>query len=530
MCYSGRMIRDELKKVVADALEQHGISDGNFVVEHPEQPEHGDYATNAALVHAKEIGVPPKEFAQQLKTTIEESNNEIISDVSVAGPGFVNVRIAHATLAEEVHTLSEYTKNGFAFREGSQVNIEFVSANPTGALHIGHGRGAFFGDVLANTLSFAGAHVTREYYINDSRESGQIKELGKTALGEGQQYKTPRVEELIEQTDVAGCSESDAGFLLAQKIQETNSRFLQDTLGVSFDVWFSEDGELRATGAIQETLEKLKPFSYEKDGAVWLRTSEHGDDEDRVIVRSDGSASYFVADIAYHAHKFARGFTDVINVWGADHQGHVKRMHAVGNMLGWPQDPPQPIIFISQLVSLKTDGGLQKMSKRAGTVVYLEDLLAETNADVVRWFFAEKALNTHMEFDMELAKEQSEKNPVYYVKYAHARIASISERVDGLAADGRTLTDILEYDSAQALAKKLIAFPELIEDIAHEYNAHALTTYAHQLAQTFSSFYHEVRVIQEDTYNAGAYALAGVTKDVLAKTLDLIGVHAPKNM
>jgi len=526
------MIQDDIKHIVADVLKAQGLSGNDFVVERPEQKEHGDYASNAALVYAKEAGKSPKELAELIVGAIKKQKPAFIADISIAGPGFINFHITTEALAKEVTTLTHYLQNGFSFRNGEDIHIEFISANPTGALHIGHGRGAFFGDILANTLSFSGARVTREYYINDSRESTQIKELGNTALGSGDQYKTPLVASLIEDTDFSGCDASDAGFVLASKIQAQNEAFIQHTLGISFDVWFSEDAQLRATNAIAETIEKVRPFSYEQDGAVWLKTSEYGDDEDRVIVRSDGTASYFVADIAYHAYKFTRGFGEVINVWGADHQGHVKRMHAVGKMLGWPQEPkPQPIIFTTQLVSLKEEGALKKMSKRAGTAVYLEDLVSKFGIDVVRWFFAEKSLNTHMEFDMDLAREQSDKNPVYYVQYAHARIASIIEHTKGLDEGGTHMSDILsEEESARALAEQLTAFPELIEGITYEYNVHALTTYAYELAQTFSGFYHAVRVVEGDTYNVGALALAETTKDTLAQTLALLGVHTPKNM
>ena len=238
-----------------------------------------------------------------------------------------------------------------------KISIEFISANPTGALHIGHGRGAFYGDVLARVLAYAGADVTREYYINDSRESNQIKELGKTALGRGEQYKTEKLAALIQQSDFEGLGEADAGFALAEKVQKENKDVIERKLGIVFDEWYSEDTRLRATGANDGMLTRLKEFTYEKDGAVWLKTSEYGDDEDRVVVRSDGSKSYFISDITYHEEKFTRGYDTVINIWGADHHGHVKRMQAVKKMLGWNGEL---IVFITQLVSLKEGGDVKK--------------------------------------------------------------------------------------------------------------------------------------------------------------------------
>jgi len=496
-----------------------------------EHAKHGDYSTNAALVCAKTSGKNPQEVAEEIRATIEKQGSSLVAKTDIAGPGFVNFFLTNDALEKELRGAVKEPE----FLKGEKINIEFISANPTGELHIGHGRGAFYGDVLANVFSFAGAEVVREYYINDSRESVQIKELGKTALGTGEQYKTEKTEKIIAENDFSGMDESEAGFALAEKIQEANKKCIEGKLGVRFNNWYSEDNNLRATGANDKTLEKLKSFIEKKEGegdALWLKTSEYGDDEDRVVVRSDGSKSYFIADIAYHEDKFARGFNRVIDVWGADHHGHVKRMHAVGKMLGWPQAPEsQPVIFITQLVSLKKDGEVKKMSKRAGTVIGLEDLVDEFGIDVVRWFFAEKALSTHMEFDAELAKEQSEKNPVYYVQYAHARTASILRNTEGLENDGSTVGDVFAESSARVLAFKIAELTEVVETVVKEYGVHKLTTYAYELALVFSSFYHDVRVVKDDdTYNGGAAELAGKAQETLAQVLYLLGISAPEKM
>jgi len=318
--------------------------------------------------------------------------------------------------------------------------------------------------------------------------------------------------------------------LLASKIQSENKNFIENKLGIKFNKWYSEDKNLRASGANEKMLEKLADFTEKKEGegdALWLKTSEHGDDEDRVVVRSDGSKSYFISDIAYHADKFERGYDSVIDVWGADHHGHVKRMMAVKEMLGWEGELK---IFITQLVSLKEEGEIKKMSKRAGTVILLEDLVDELGIDVVCWFFAEKALGTHMEFDMELAREKSAKNPVHYVQYAHARIASILENTKNLKSDGTTIEDITKTEAGRKLAVKITQFPEIIEDISRQYQVQKLTTYLHELASEFSGFYRDARVIKEEEYDAGALELAVIAKQTIAKGLSILGISAPERM
>ena len=525
------MIRNTLTFLVRDALIREGADPEGFSVTHTERREHGDYATNAAMVAAKKAGISPRTLAEGIKAHLDLGKHAMIKEVSIAGPGFINITLTEDALADEMERLREELPRGVEREKKERINIEFISANPTGDLHIGHGRGAFFGDVLARVLAYAGAEVTREFYINDSRESKQIKELGKTARGEGEQYKTERLMQLLARVDVSGKSESDAGFLLAEMVGAYNRAFIESKLGINFDIWYSEDARIRATGAADNMLALLKEKNllHEKDGAVWLKTSEYDDGEDQVVVRSDGSKSYFIADIFYHNEKFARGFTKAIDVWGADHHGHVKRMHAAGKMLGWPEGVPH--IFITQMVALKEDGESKKMSKRAGNVILLEDLVDELGIDVVRWFFLEKSLSSHMEFDMALARERSAKNPVFYVQYAHARIASIVRNAAGAVekSDG-SLTELLANLSARALAGKIATFPEVVSDIAQNYEVQRLPTYTYELASLFSQFYRDVRVIDEGKVNAAALALVSLTKDTLAQTLALLGISAPEKM
>lgn len=553
------MNRERLEILVREALNTLGIEAGEVKLEHPADSLHGDYATNAALMYGKAKGVSPRVLAGELVEEILRSSSGDIAKIEIAGPGFINFFISDTALESAISgrpALPEKT----LVKNSERVNIEFVSTNPTGELHIGHGRSAFFGDTLARVLARVGAEVTREFYINDSRESNQIRELGKTALGKGEQYKTPELEEKMAQLDFAGLSEEEAGTKLATAVQTANRAFIEKGLGINFDVWYSEDAELRASGANTAMLALLKErdLTYEKDGALWLKTSEYGDDEDRVIVRSDGTVPYFLGDIAYHQKKFDRGFQTVINVWGADHHGHIKRMQAVGRMLGWPKAPrtgaDQPIVFIAQMVSLKEDGVSSKMSKRAGNVILLRDLVEEFGIDIVRWFFIEKALNTQMAFDMGLAREKSEKNPVYYVQYAHARLVSVIEKAgkasnadisgspdlpkipgrSGLPETGLPETvgfaDLFKTPSARALAMKITELPEVVADIAQNYTVHALTGYATALAIATNAYYRDVRIVTDNGVDTTALALAIRAKETLAETLDLLGISAPERM
>ncbi len=527
------MIRERLITLIIGALHGLGIEADSAHLEHPSDNIHGDYATNAALVYGKKAGIAPHVLAGSLVEKLLSEHSEDIARLEIAGPGFINFFLTDSALEQAVSQ-----KEILSVRAGEKINIEFISTNPTGELHLGHGRGAFYGDTLARVLALAGAEVAREFYINDSCESKQIRELGKTALGKGEQYKTPELEEKMRTIDFIGLSEEEAGVKLASAVQESNRAFIEQGLGVHFDMWYSEDAELRASGANDSMLALLKDrgLTYEKDGATWAKTSEYGDDEDRVIVRSDGTMSYFIADITYHQKKFERGFQTVINVMGADHHGHVKRMQAVGRMLGWPKAPhtsaDQPVGFIAQMVSLKEDGISKKMSKRAGNVVFLRDLVDEFGIDVVRWFFIEKSLSTQMAFDMALARDASDKNPVYYVQYAHARIGAIVEKTKGLSESckGQSFTDLMKTPSAHALALKIAEFPEMVSDTAEDYNVHSVTNYATALAIATNAYYRDIRVVTNDSYDGGALALFVRAKETIARTLSLLGVSAPERM
>ncbi len=521
------MVSDFLRKEISGALASLDIPQEGLTFDVSLEKRFGDYASNVAFVVASKTKENPREIAEKIATFLKDNGSKHITDITIAGPGFLNFNLAPKYLADELQNL--FTEKGKDIPSFGKVNIEFISANPTGRLHIGHGRGAFYGDVLGNILRHAGVRVSREYYVNDSKESAQIKELGKTARGEGEQYKTPEVERLMFNIDFSAMSEADAGFFLGEKIQVSNQEFIEKKLGIHFDIWYSEEERLRASSRNKKMIDYLKEksFSYEKDGAIWVKTSEYGDDEDRVVVRSDGTPSYFLSDISYHAEKFEREHDIAIDVWGADHHGHVKRMQAVKGMLQWKGELK---IFIAQLVSLKGESGITKMSKRAGNVIYLEDLVEELGIDVVRWFFSEKALTTHMDFDIALAKEQSEKNPVFYVQYAHARACSVEEKTENLSKKETQVSELLQEKISRALATHLLSFPDTLRLITEDYAVHRLTTYVYELANHYARFYDNVRVIDGDTYSTGALALTKVTKATIAQCLGLLGISAPKKM
>ena len=511
---------------------------------------HGDYASNVAMA----VGGNPKANAQEIKGELEKSEkiSKIVSKIEIAGPGFLNFFLSEDGLLEGLKFLGErsarrkFVKSGFR-RE--KIQVEFISANPTGQLHIGHGRSAFYGDALANVLERAGYKVEREYFINDSKESTQIRELGKTVLGKGKSYLTDYLKLKITKLKIKNLSESDAGYLMAKEIQKDNQEFITKKLGIKFDNWFSEEEKLRKKGKFEAALKLLrkKNLVYEKDGALWLKTSQFGDDEDRVLVRSDGSVSYFLSDIAYHIDKVKRGFDKIINIWGADHQGHVKRMMAVKKMLGWKADIK---ILISQMVTIKEAGEAKKLSKRKGTLILLEELIDEIGLDAARWFYLQKSLSSHMEFDMALAKERSQKNPVYYVQYSYARMCSILKKA-GLQNSIKKIAypypslfkkqggarahtynffyGILLDNYIRPLILKLIQFPEIIEDISQDYQVHRITTYAYELASEFSQFYRDVKVIGSENEKE-LLALVALTRRVLSDALSLLGISAPEKM
>ena len=512
------MIRQEIIKLIQKAT---GKPQEEIRVEHPEEKSYGDYSTNIALQLKKD----PSELVEKLKSDLFEK-------VEVAGSGFINFFLSKDYLQKQVgEILKQKEKFGqLKIGRGQKVNIESISANPTGPLHIGNGRNAFSGDVLANVLEKAGYKVAREYFINDAKNSAQIKTLGKTALGGGTVYLTSYLSEKLKaQSEKLKKidKESEAGYLITREIQKDNKDFIERKLKIKFDKWVSEE-DFYKKSKIKKIFARLQKENlvYEKDKAWWVKTCQFGDERDWVVIRETGEPTYLLSDIAYHKDKIARGFKKIINIWGADHQAHVSKIKAAAKILGFKGDLD---ILILQLVTLR---GKEKISKRRGKTITLEDLIDEIGLDVARFLYLQKSLDTHMEIDLTLAKEQSEKNPVYYVQYAHARICSILCKCGKFEIRNSKFENLrqLNHPSELELIKQLIRFPEIVADTSKDYQIQRLPQYAVDLATVFHQFYRDCKVIDEGKTNKARLDLIKATKIVLKNTLDLMGISAPEKM
>lgn len=516
-------------------------------LEHPEQKIHGDYATSIAMWIAKLVKRDPMKIADILGSRLQVLGSRFFEKVEVKKPGFINFFLSKEYLQKQVKEILEKGEKFGQLKigENKKTQVEFISANPTGLLHIGNGRGAFFGDCLANVLEKAGYKVFREYYINDAKANTQIRILGKTALGKGRVYLTEDLKKKIKKIKQklkkiknynpstpllaeGRAPEGEAGYLLAKEIQKDIKNFIEKKLKIKFDNWFSEQS-LYEKNKIKKIFKwlKKKDFVYQREGAWWIKTSEFGEKRDWVVIRETGEPTYFLSDIAYHKDKIERGFKKIINIWGADHQAHVPKMKAAMKILGFKGDLD---LLITQIVSLK---GKPKISKRKGKIVTLEELIDEISLDVARFFYLIKSLNTHMEIDLALAKEQSEKNPVYYVQYAHARICSILKKIKTQNYGSRTSIDfsLLDHPSELVLMKQLIKFPELIEDCAKDYHLQRIPKYAIDLATSFHQFYRDCKVLTEARpLRKARLGLILAAKQVIKNTLNLMGISAPDRM
>jgi arginyl-tRNA synthetase len=508
-------------------------------LDRPPRADFGDYSTNAAMLLAPSLGEPPRAVAEKLGDRLGERLGETIERVEIAGPGFVNLFMADAWYLEMLATLLEAGDDYGAGGGREYVNLEFVSANPTGPITIASARHAAYGDSLARILERAGHRVVREYYVNDA--GSQVQRFGESirarARGEeppGDGYRGEYVTELAER--ISGADEADPEEL-AQRGIELMLEGVRASLGrfrVHMDEFFSER-TLHDGGEVQAAIDRLDGV-YEHDGALWLRTSAHGDDKDRVLRRSNGEWTYFATDIAYHVHKIGRGYDRAIDVWGSDHHGHVTRMRIAWEALGG--EPGKYEIVIMQLVSLTEGGDRVKMSKRAGSIATLDDLLDDIGVDAARWFLASRSHDSALEIDLDLARSESQDNPVYYVQYAHARIASIlrkagEQRVEkALAADLRASSESF-HPSARALVKRLLELPAEIREAGERRAPHRIAVYATETAQDFSAFYRDCRVVgaaEEGGDEDVRIAIAVLTRRVLAQALDLLGVEAPDQM
>jgi arginyl-tRNA synthetase len=522
-----------------------------ITIEHPQNPEYGDYASSLAMKLARTTGVNPLAIANEIVGFVVPTPE--IDKITVAPPGFINFTLKSDWLTRQVDSILEAgdSYGNIDLGQDSRVQIEFVSVNPTGPLHVGHGRGAILGSTLANVLAAAGYRVETEYYINDA--GSQIDAFYRSLYVRYQQglgidaempangyfgsYMIDLAKEIIAEEGDKFLSLppeealSHLGHIGLVKIIEQIKSDLE-RLGVSFDLWFSETS-LYDNGQYQMVMSLLRQGGYigEKEGATWFVSTALGEDKDNVVVRSDGSPTYFASDIAYHYNKFLeRKFDTVINIWGADHQGHISRMKAVVAALGIA--PERLKVIISQMVTLSRGGELVKVSKRSGDIITLREVVDEVGVDACRFFFASRSADSQMDFDLELAKKQSADNPVYYVQYAHARIVSILRLAQEKGinyADGDIF--LLTTEPELTLIRKMLLLPEMVEVVAQTLEPHHLAYYALDLATVFHSFYKQCRVVsQDEVLTKARLKLVEAAKIVLARTLHLMGMTAPERM
>lgn len=521
------MIREEIIKLLKKAIDESGFKATELNIERPPSAEFGDYAASVVLQIAKTTGLRPQEIGEIMKSKIEKQRPEFLERVEVAAPGFINFFISQDYLHRQIEEiLGKKDKFGeIETGKGQKINIEFISANPTGPLTLGNGRGGFCGDVLANVIKKAGYKVTREYYINDRGE--QVIKLGHSVLGGDQAvYKGEYIGGLRKR--IKGDNPEKIGEEAAKIILEEMVKPSIKKMGISFDVWFSEKSmyQKKEVAKVLNFL-KDKGLAYEKDGALWFKSTQFNDDKDRVLVKAGGEETYFSSDIAYLKNKFGRGFEKLIFFWGADHYGYIERLKAAAAALGHKKE--QLDIVIMQLVRLFQAGSEVRMSKRTGTYVTMDELIDEVGLDVARFFFLTKSPESHLNFDLDLAKEQSEKNPVFYVQYAYARICSILRKTN--LPNNIAMAGLLSNESELNLIKQLIRLPEVVEDTAKDYQVQRLPQYATDLAASFHQFYRDCQVISEDkNLTKARLALVSAAKIVLKNTLSLMGISAPEKM
>ncbi|HEX2024218.1 MAG TPA: arginine--tRNA ligase [Acidimicrobiales bacterium] len=535
------MVRDTLAESVRATLVALGLPSVPDVVhlERPARPEHGDWSTNVALALAKVAGRNPRELATAIADHLRADPPPHVVAVDVAGPGFVNFRLDDGWLHDVLVQVVGEGVDGYARHKvggGERVNVEFVSANPTGPLHVGAGRWAAYGDSLCRLLERCGWAVHREYYVNDRGnqmtlfvESLSARKAGQPVPEGGYQgrYVSDWAAEMPEGVDVAAWG------------YERVTRDLADTLaaiGVRFDTWFSERS-LVSSGALEATLAGLRTAGalYEADGATWFRATDHGDRQDHVLVKSDGDPTYLLSDIAYHRDKFARGFDHLVDIWGADHHGHVARVKAGITALG--HDPQHLEIILGQLVTLERSGEVVRMGRRTGEFVELADVLAEVGPDVARLIFLLQSVDTRQTFDIEVVRRQSMDNPVYYVQYAHARIASIGRVATERGVERPPLADtdlsLLVHPRELDLLRSLDELSEVVLSACLTRAPHKVTTWVLDLAGRFHGFYHDCSVLGPENGPALTEArlwLVEATRVGLAVALGLLGVTAPEAM
>ena len=533
---------EKLKKIIDKALEKLNINT-SYVIEIPNDKKNGDFSTNVSLELTRILKKNPRLIAEEIVTNIEENN--IIDRIDIAGPGFINFYLKKNYILSGINEIIKENDNYGRSNIGNnkKINIEYVSANPTGILHVGTARGASYGDNLSRIMSFAGFDVDREYYVNDG--GNQIHNLGKsikvryenlnninsTMPEDGyygneiieiakkiyNEYKDTKLNEELEYFTKVGID------TLLNRIKEDLKSFK-----VEFDIWTSEK-KIRESGRIEECLKILEDEGniYEKDDALWLKTTKYGDDKDRVIVKNDKTYTYLVPDIAYHLDKLDRGYDELIDVFGADHHGYISRLKAAIEALGY--DKNKLDVQILQMVKLIRDGEEVKMSKRTGKTVTMTELIDEVGINAARYFFATKSLDTQMNFDITLAKKQSNDNPVYYVEYAHARICSILNNINNNVdiEEYKTIDSEYAYD----LLNKVYEFRKVVENAAIRKMPHLITNYVYELATLFHSYYSHEKIISDDiVYTSERINLIKTVKITIKNALNLIGVEALEKM
>ncbi len=574
------ILKQAVDIVLAEAA-HHSISVPNIQLEAPRNPDHGDFSTNIALILAKPLGVAPRELATAIVDKLQSS--PLVERAETAGPGFINLHVATDAFMDVIGCILESNENYGCSNigGGKRVQIEFVSANPTGPLHVGHGRGAAYGAVLANIFTAAGYTVSREYYVNDAGRQMDIlatsvvlrylQDCGHALKFPINAYQGDYIIKMAQnlREDVGERFDCSADLLMQTAVNITDPeaaldeliarskaalgsaryaeihRFARDEIlaginndllefGVEFDNWFAES-QLAESDSINGAVTALgNHYVYTKDGARWFKSTVFGDEKDRVVVRENGTATYFASDIAYHADKYRRGFDHLINIWGADHHGYVSRVKAAIEAMGL--DPQRLEILLVQFAVLYRDGERMSMSTRSGEFVTLAELVAEVGRDAARFFYITRRSDQHLDFDLDLAKSESNDNPVYYVQYAHARICSVFTQLadKGYAPDtatGLACRERLEDAKEKQLAVALSKYPEVLETAVRNREPHLITIFLRELAADFHAYYNSCRIITNDVDQRNArLTLILAVKQVLHNGLGLLGVSAPEAM
>ncbi len=547
-------LKESLTKAAWSAREQGEIAFEvlpEIVLEVPKDKQHGNFATNLSLIMAKPAKMAPRKIAELLVKNLEA--NIYLARVEIAGPGFVNFYLNQQWLLEVMEQINraeaEYGRNNDL--AGQKIQLEFVSANPVGPMNVVNARAAALGDTLANLFNACGAEAKREYYINDygvqvetlgrSLEARYREELGQAVEFPSEGYRGEYLYDLAREI-IAEAGDSYLAYPETERVQRFKELGYQKMLaeqqrdlanyGVNYDLWFSER-QLHENGTVAKVLQELidRGLTYEAEGALWLKTSLYGDDKDRVLRTADGRTTYFTPDIAYHLNKFGRGFELVIDIWGPDHHGYIPRMKAALVAMGIA--PERFEVLIAQQINLLKDGQPFKMSKRRGEFITMVDLLEEVGNDAARWFFLMRSSDSHLDFDLDLAKSQKSVNPVFYVQYAHARICNVFNNANQNKLNAACRPELMEkWDHLEmGMVEKTAHFPEIISEAAKKREPHRLTNYLLELATLFHSYYFDRRIIVDDPLETEArLAVAGAVGFVLKHGLNLLGISAPERM